>query len=158
MAMVCPFEVSKFTVTSPSETKIKKLLPSLTASLAPINNPQHPCAFKFPWKQSRKTYSNVKHPGCRSALKSNSVKELYRLPHPLGGHLCSSGPGSARRFSGSALQLYTLVSRSLPPCTLIYIAKKCVHGPQQSCSVFQYAPNIDNWGQNCMTTVVHPSR
>lgn len=61
MAMVCPFEVSNFTVTSPSEMKIKKLVPSLTTSLAPTNNTQHPSAFKFPWKQSTKTYWNVKH-------------------------------------------------------------------------------------------------
>lgn len=144
MAMVCPFEVSKFTVTSPSEMKIKKLLSSLTASLAPIDNTQHPTAFKFPWKQSRKTYWNMKHQAADLLWKVNAVKELYRLPCSLGGHLCSRGPGSARAFSGPASYLYTLASCSLPPCILVYTAKKCVHGPQQSCNVFQQAPYLDN--------------
>lgn len=59
IAMVCPFEVSKFTVTSPSEIKIKKPLSKLTACLALIDNTHQLSAFKLPWKQSRRIYWSV---------------------------------------------------------------------------------------------------
>lgn len=70
-------------------------------------------------------------PGCRSALKSNPVKELYRLLHSLRGHLCSRGPGSTCAFSGPASFLHILALCSFSPCIFIYTAKKCTHGPPQ---------------------------
>ena len=145
MAMVCPFEVSKFTVTSPSEMKVKKLLPSLTASLAPTDNKPHLSAFKFPWKQSRRTYWNVKHQAADLFWKINTVKDLCKVPRSLGGHFCSSEPGSAYGFSGPSSCLYTLASHSPPSCILVYTPKKCGHGQQRSCNVFQQAPNLDNY-------------
>lgn len=147
MPTVCPFEVSKFTVTSPSEIKIKKLLPSLTTYLAPAYNTQHFSAFKLLWKKSRKTYWNVKHQAV-DLLWKVTVKKLYRLSCSLSRHLCSSKLRSPCWFTSSCLFMSILFSY---PCILVYIAKKCVHGLQQSCSMFQ------KWRmgeQSCRPTVV----
>lgn len=81
--------------------------------------------------------------GCRSALESNSGKKLYRLSCSLGWHFCSYRLGSPCWFPSSCLFMSILFSY---PCILVYTAKKCVPGPQQSCNLFQHASKMDNVG------------
>lgn len=96
--------------------------------------------------------------GCRSALESNSVKKLCRLSYSLGGHLPSSRLGSPCWFPSSCLFMSILFSY---PCILVYTAKKCVHGPQQSCNMFQRVPKKDKEGAElqdyCGALPVHKS-
>lgn len=152
MATVCPFEVSKFTVTSPSEMKIKKLLPSLTTYLAPTYNTQHPSAFKLLWKKSRKTYWNVKHQAVdllwKVTLERNSIDFQVLW-------VDTSAVVGLEVHAGFLLHVCSWASCPLIPASWSTQQRNVCMDHNKAVTCSSMLQKWTTWGQSCRTTVVH---